>query len=64
MNEKSFTSIVEALRSLAVGECIELPAEKANSVRACASNYGFQWGRKFVTKANRNARTVSVTRSV
>lgn len=54
--------LVETLRRMEVGETRTFSAERANSVRATASNYGFQWGRCFTTKANRQERTVTVKR--
>ncbi len=59
---KNTTELVETLRRMGVGESIDFPADRANSVRATASNYGFQWGRSFTTKANRQERIVTVTR--
>lgn len=57
------TDLVDTLRGMAVGETKIFPAERANSVRSTASNYGFQWGRSFTTKTNRQDRVVIVTRT-
>lgn len=55
--------ITGALYDLEKGESVTFPAERINSVRATAYNYGFQWGRTFATITDREARTVTVTRT-
>lgn len=59
---KSPMEVVDALRNMQVGDSLEFPAERANSVRATCSNYGFQWDRQFSTKRLREERKVVVTR--
>lgn len=59
---KRLLNIVESLQNLKVGDMLVAPAEQANNVRSTASNYGFQWGRKFKTKQNREDRTLTVIR--
>ncbi len=59
---KSTVELVDALRNMGVGQTLEFPAERANSVRAVCSNYGFQWDRKYTTKAVREERKVIVSR--
>ena len=54
--------LVDTLRDMEVGDVEIFPASKYASVRACTSNYGFQWGKKFTLKANREEQNVSVTR--
>lgn len=61
-SEKKRIEIVDTLRNMAVGDSVEFPASRNNSVRATASNYGFQWGRQYSTKALRDERKVIVTR--
>lgn len=61
--KKTAKGLVDTLRDMEVGETVDFPASQYGSVRACTSNYGFQWGRKFSVKANREARIVSVTRN-
>lgn len=56
------TGLVNTLRNMEVGDILEFPAESANSVRATASNYGFQWGRTYTSKTDRSRRLVIITR--
>ena len=60
--EKNPLGLVDALRNMEIGDSLEFPAEVANSTRATASAYGFQWGRIYTTKTDRNHRIVIVTR--
>lgn len=55
-------NLVAQLRDLEVGQTLTFPADRVNSLRATASNYGFQWGRTFTTRRNREARTVTIER--
>lgn len=60
---KSSVEVVDALRKMEVGETLEFPAERANTVRATCSNYGFQWNRQYSTKRVREQRIIIVTRT-
>ncbi len=51
-----------ALLALAVGESITFPISRLKSVRTQASELGAIYERKFVTKMNREQRTVEVQR--
>lgn len=51
-----------ALLALAVGEAITFPISRLKSVRTQASELGAIYERKFVTRMNREERTVEVHR--
>lgn len=51
------------LLGLAVGESTSFPIVRLKSVRTQASELGAIYNRKFVTKMNREARTITVTRA-
>lgn len=54
--------ITEQLYSMAVGQRAEFPAERARSIASTASNYGWQWNRKYKTERDRERRLLIVTR--
>ncbi|MDE6552660.1 MAG: hypothetical protein K2K98_06855 [Muribaculaceae bacterium] len=51
-----------ALLALAIGEVVTFPISRLKSVRTQASELGAIYERKFVTKMNREERTVEVHR--
>ena len=55
-------SVTKQLYSMAVGEKAEFPAERARSIAATASSYGWQWNRKYKTERDRERRLLIVTR--
>lgn len=59
--EKDY-SATEKLRSLKVGETIEVKPEKSHSMRALCSMRGFEWNKVFRTKIDRKRRVMTVTR--
>ena len=50
------------LRDLEVGESCSFPAERASYIKSISSQFGFEWGRKFATRNNRENRTITVLR--
>ncbi len=48
--------------AMAVGETIEFPIAKLKSVRTQASEIGAITERRYTTRTNREARTISITR--
>ena len=59
--EKDY-SATEKLRSLKVGETIEVTPERCRSMRTLASMRGFEWDRVFRTRIDRKRRVMTVTR--
>lgn len=55
--------ILQQLQAMLVGDVLEFPAARLNSVKSMCSTFGFQWGRKFATSTNRENRTFTVTRT-
>lgn len=55
-------SVGSQIRELEVGGTLVFPAERLNVVRVTVYNIGFRFDRRYVTRANRKERTVSVTR--
>lgn len=55
-------SVRSILAELAAGEKVTFPAERTSYLRACCTNFGFEWDRKFSTSTNREDRTITVTR--
>ena len=54
--------ILTQLREMKVGDILVFPGERASSVRATCSMFGFEWNKTFRTSVNREERTISVTR--
>lgn len=50
------------LSPMEVGEVREFPAEISMTVRSMASMLGFQWGRRFKTRTDRERRLLVVER--
>lgn len=55
-------SFKKTLESLAVGDSLDFPASKYRSVRSICSDYGFELGRRFSVKKDRENNKVIVTR--
>ena len=56
-------TVTEQLRSLGINESCTFPAERMNSVKTLASQYGFLWGKVFSSTINRKERVVTITRT-
>ena len=56
------STIVAAIGGLRVGESVTYPVERANSVKVTCSTYGLNWRKRFKTKVDKEARTITVTR--
>lgn len=56
------STIVAVIGGLRVGESVTYPVERANSVKVTCSSYGFSWRKRFKTKVDKEARTITVTR--
>ena len=56
------STIVAAIGGLRVGESVTYPVERANSVKVTCSTYGLSWRKRFKTKVDKEARTITVTR--
>lgn len=50
------------LRELGAGESCTFPAERSSYIKSICSQFGFEWGRKFTSRTDRETRTVTVTR--
>lgn len=55
-------TLVAAIGGLRFGEYLIFPIERANTVKVTCSFYGLLWRKRFRTKVNRYARTITVTR--
>lgn len=55
--------ILTALRELEIGESVTYPAERSSYLKSACTQFGFEWGKKFRTKNNREERTVTATRT-
>lgn len=60
---KQEKSLLGQLRNLAVGEHLTVPASRMAYVRSCCVSFGMQWDREFRTSVNREARTITATRT-
>ena len=56
------STLVAAIGGLRFGEYLIFPIERANTVKVTCSFYGLLWRKRFRTKVNRFARTITVTR--
>ena len=56
------STLVAAIGGLRFGENLIFPIERANTVKVTCSFYGKLWRKRFRTKVNRFARTITVTR--
>ena len=56
------STLVAAIGGLRFGEYFIFPIERANTVKVTCSFYGLLWRKRFRTKVNRFARTITVTR--
>lgn len=56
------STLVSAIGGLRFGEYLIFPIERANTVKVTCSFYGMLWRKRFRTKVNRFARTITVTR--
>lgn len=63
MNGKQTKSVRSMLAELGVGEAATFPAERTSYLRACCTNFAFEWNKKFSTRTNREERTITVTRT-
>ena len=61
-NVKNTSTLVATIGGLRVGESVSYPVERANTVKNSCSSYGLLWGKRFRTKIDREARTITVTR--
>lgn len=52
----------QIMRGLGIDEGHDFPLSQYASVRTNCYNYGLEWGKKFSTKINKEARTVTVLR--
>ena len=55
------STLVASLCGLRVGEYLIFPVERASTVKVYCSFYGLLWRKRFRTKVNRYARTITVT---
>lgn len=55
-------TVTGMLSPMEVGEVREFPAEISMTVRSMASMLGFQWGRRFKTRTDRERRLLVVER--
>ena len=56
------STLVAAIGGLRFGEYLIFPIERTNTVKVTCSFYGMLWRKRFRTKVNRFARTITVTR--
>lgn len=63
ISEKAKAEVLPILRGLEVNGTAEFPAERYNYVRSACSSFGTQWDRSFETRMDKEARTVTVTRT-
>lgn len=56
------TSVRQTIIQLSVGESVTYDLERLKSIRTQASELGAVFNRKYTTKTNREARTLTVTR--
>lgn len=61
-NEKKTGTLVSDIGGLRVGESVSYPVERIHTVKTACSSYGILWGKRFRTKIDREARTITVTR--
>lgn len=55
-------SLLGCLKQLKVGETLTVPVERISYLRAICTTFGLQWGQKYSTSVNREARTITATR--
>lgn len=56
-------SLLGQLRNLAVGESMTVPVSRSSYLRMISTTYGLQWNKAFSTSTNREARTITATRT-
>ena len=61
-NVMNTSTLVATIGGLRVGESVTYPLERAHTVKTSCSSYGMLWNKKFKTKIDREARTITVTR--
>ncbi len=54
--------MTEDLKAMRIGDHRDYPVERLNYVKAAASSQGLILNRRYVTRSDRKARTVTVTR--
>ncbi len=55
-------SLLGQLNSLEVGEQFTVPVSRCSYLRSICTTFGLEWGKKFTTSTNREARTITATR--
>ena len=55
--------MLAVLRDLEVGEHHSYPLERMSSLKTMCTNFGAQWDKTFSSKTDREARTITVTRT-
>ena len=50
------------LGEMEIGDIVEFPAYRLNSIKTMCSTFGFIWDKKFRTSANRDKHVTQVTR--
>lgn len=63
MEQTTDKPVLTALRALEVGESVTYPISRNSYVKSCCTNFGLEWDKRFTTKVNREARTVTATRT-
>lgn len=63
MRKNEPNSVRGRLRELEVGESAVFASDRTQYIRNNCTNFGFAWGRKFSTATDREARTITVTRT-
>lgn len=60
--ERNKTPLRSVIRDLSMGESIDFPIDRLQSVKTTCTDLGLIYERKFKTKTNRVKKTISVTR--
>lgn len=60
--ERNKTPLRSVIRDLSIGESIDFPIDRLQSVKTTCTDLGLIYERKFKTKTNRVKKTISVTR--
>lgn len=62
MAKENKTPLRSVIRDLSMGESIDFPIDRLQSVKTTCTDLGLIYERKFKTKTNRVKKTISVTR--
>ncbi len=63
MTKTTDKPVLSSLREMAIGDTLTFPISRASYIYSVCNRFGFQWEKKFKTATNREARTITVTRT-